>query len=348
MKVKKRKVASTQSAGAKVKPATMDITVQDPEVLALRRLIENRRRITRKISRLPALEARLKIENPGVTLSQMFERLQKRKGVIDKALAKHDGLSRRAKEKRGPAGVRQSSVIMERAPMSLEEILARQQNRVMLDWRDVLKKDCPAVNGRAMPYLARTGSTVAAINDLNHNSSANYIVDQQSYFGGELCYLISAWLDDDASIWRDDDPDSMMWYDNICLYLPNVQCDSRIVASLSVRFSGEIASEADDHNEVSQYVYVAHSDENGNLPPYVTFGDEYQLNTLDLSGEIGLPFGNRFDSEWVTATMSFNAKANTMPMVEVANCTELKAQDGTLRIIGSWEITDLIYSITPL
>lgn len=139
-----------------------------------------------------------------------------------------------------------------------------------------------------------------------------------------------------------------MWYDSVCMFLPTVECDSTVVASFSVRFSGEIRSEADDHNEIRQYVYVAHSDEDGNLPPSVSFGEEYSLNNIDLSGEIGLPFGNRFDSEWVTANMTFNVKSNVMPKVAVANCTQLDAQDGTLEIIGTWRITDIFYSITPI
>jgi hypothetical protein len=238
-------------------------------------------------------------------------------------------------------------VYKELGPLTIEEVLAKQQHRVHTNWRDIIGQSaCPTVNGQATPYLTRVGSTVDALNDLNHNSTADYTVDQQSYWMGELDYLIGVWLNDDASIFRDDNPDSVMWYDNVCIFLPTVECDSTVVASLSMRFSGDIWSEADDHNEIRQYVYVAHSDEYGVLPPYASFGDEYSLNNLDLSGEIGLP-SNSFDSEWITASMSFNVKSGVMPMVAVANCTELEAQDGTLEIIGTWRITDLVYSITP-
>jgi len=95
-------------------------------------------------------------------------------------------------------------------------------------------------------------------------------------------------------------------------------------------------------------VYVAHSDEDGVLPPCVSFGDEYGLNSLDLSGEIGLPMGNRFDSGYVTASLGFRARAGVAPRVAIANCTELAAQDGTLSIVGTWEVTQLSFSIAPV
>lgn len=61
-----------------------------------------------------------------------------------------------------------------------------------------------------------------------------------------------------------------------------------------------------------------------------------------------MPYGNRIDSEWMTATMSFSSKSGTTPVVALANCTELRAQEGTLQIIGTWSVTDLVYSITPV
>jgi hypothetical protein len=344
----KRKVQARQSPLKSAKPVTFDIAVQDPKILELEKLINQRKRITRKIEDLPKLEQRLKIENPGFTLEQLFVRLEEKKIALDKAIAKHDGLSKQKNPGPHIPRVGQIAVLKERAPMTFQEIVERMQALAHTNLGKFLPRTCPTVNGRTTPYLTRIGTTIPDLNDLNHNSSANYIVDQQSYSMGELNYLIGAWLNDDASIWRFDDPDSVMWYDNICLYLPTLECDSIVVASLSMRFSGEIFSEAGDHNEIRQYVYIAHSDEDGNLPPYVSFGEKYSLNNIDLSGEIGLPGGNRFDSDWVRADMSFTAKSNVTPQVAVANCTELFAQDGTLEIIGTWRITDLVYFITPI
>lgn len=63
--------------------------------------------------------------------------------------------------------------------------------RIRTDWRYTLQQSAyPSIDGRTTPYLSRIGSTVPALNDLNHNSSADYIVDQQSYSMGGL--LISS------------------------------------------------------------------------------------------------------------------------------------------------------------
>lgn len=344
----KRKAQPRKSPAKGSKPATFDIKVQDPKRLELEKLINQRKRITRKIRNLPKLEQRLRIEDPDVSLQQLVERLQKRKSDLDKALAKHDGFSKRKRRPSPLSPVRM--MVMERSgPMSIEEVLAGMYHRVAIDWSKYLPS-CPTLNGRAVPVLTRIGTRLEAAVDLNHNSSASYYYIGPSYSNGQLVWNIGAWLNDDASAWRDDDPDTVAWYDNICIYLPMLECDSTVDASLSIRFEGHITSEADDHNEIRQYVYVAHSDENGNLPASLSFGDKYPLNDIDLSGEIGLPEdieGPIIDSDWVTASMSFSAKANVVPTVAVGTCTELSAQDGTLRIGGDWRISDLVYSITP-
>ena len=348
----KRKAQATKSPVQEVKPAILAITVQDHDLLALHKLLRHRKRITRKMRELPKLEPRLKIENPELSLQQLADRLQRDKATTDKAIAEYSSSFER---KRGISSLpkpRAVSFMKESRSMTTAEILHEHTNRMSSYWRDVLSQllqssDCSAVTGRATPFLCGTGYISEDLSDLNHDSSIGYGVDLSTYSMGTLGYVIGAWLNDDASIWRNDNPDTICWYDDVYIQIPPAQCDSIIVASLSFRFSGEIESEADDHNEINQYVYVAHSDENG-IFPCVPPEEGYHLNNLDLSGEIGLPFGNRFDSGWVTAYMSFNVEAGISPMVAVANRTDLCAQDGTLSIIGTWRITDLYYSITPI
>jgi hypothetical protein len=346
----KRKVKARQSPAKAVKRETFDITVENPKLLELEKLINQRKRITRKIRNLPKLEKRLIIESPEVTLQQLFERLQKTKSAIDKAIAKHDGLS---KSKRPPSPLPAvSALVMERVgPMSIEQALAKLHASVATPNPADFRPTCPTVNGSAVPYLTQVGTRLSAVEDLNHNSTANYYVGTSGYSMGRLVWDIAAWLNDDASRWRFDDPDAIGWYDGVCISMPRLECDSTVVASLGLGFGGHIRSEADDHNEIRQYVYVAHSDEDGNLPASVAFGDRYELNAIDLSGEIGLPEdpeGPIIGSGWVTATMSFNTNANATPKVAVATCTELRAQDGTLKIAGDWKISDLVYSMTPI
>jgi hypothetical protein len=328
--------------------ALFDVKVLDEERLELQKLIKQRNRITRKISELPQLEPRIKIENPELTLQQLFERLQRKKTEIDEKIAKYSSSSEQESKTPPLPKPRSFSFREEQYTMSIEEIAENYAARVYPDWRDRFQQsECPMISGTAIPYLTRTGATVSALNDLNHNSSADYVAAQQSWYAG-IRYDIAAWLNDDASIWRDDNPDSFMWYDNICIFLPTAECDSKVYAEVAIKFLGRIDSEADDHNEILQYAYVAHSDENGNLPPYVSFGDKYDLNHIDLSGEIGLPYGNSFGSYWAIAEMSFEVKSGAASKVAIGNCTQLEAQDGTLLITGSWIITNLYYSIRPL
>lgn len=345
----KRKVKERQSPAKAAKREMFDITVENPKLLELEKLINQRKRITRKIRNLPKLEKRLIIESPEVTLQQIFERLQRTKSAVNKAIAKHDGLS---KSKRPPIPLPTvSAVVMERlGPKSIEEVLANLHRSVAANPVD-FRPTCPTVNGSAVPYLTQVGTRLSAVEDLNHNSTANYYVGTSGYSMGRLFWDIAAWLNDDASIWRFDYPDTIGWYDGVCFSMPRLECDSTVVASLGLGFGGHIRSEADDHNEIRQYVYVAHSDEDGNLPASVAFGDRYDLTSIDLSGEIGLPestLGPIISSGWTTAHMSFNVKSNTTPKVAAAICTELRAQDGTLKIAGDWRISDLVYSITPV
>lgn len=255
-----------RTSGAGSDTTTFEIKVVDQARVELRRQIDASKRITRKLRDLPELARRFDIEAPGVSLPQPRDRLLKGKSAANKAIAKHDTLSKR--QIRPLPGRNPSPVIIERAQLSLAEMLARQQQRVTGHWRDWLPPStCPTVNGRAAPFLSRTGATLPGLNSINHDSTAGYLVDQQSDLTGELSYLVAAWRNDDASAWRDDNPDCVFWYENLCIVLPALQCDSTVVASLSIRFTGSITSEADDHNEIRQCLYVAHSDENGILPP---------------------------------------------------------------------------------
>jgi hypothetical protein len=79
----------------------------------------------------------------------------------------------------------------------------------------------------------------------------------------------------------------------------------------------------------------------------VSFGDQYDVIDFDLSGEIGLPGGNRYDSGWYTADMSFNVKSGVMSQIAIATYTELSSQDGVLEILGNWEFQGLDYRIIP-
>ena len=344
------KVKKRRSAEKATRQETFSITVDDPKLLEVEKLINQRKHITRKIRNLPNLKKQFEIENSGVTLKQLSEHLQKEKSAIDKALAKHARLSKSKKTSRLLPAL--STVVMERrGPMSIEELLAKMYPTVYppdpMDFRPF----CQTVNGRAIPELIFTGIKIDALEDLNHNSSAHYYVCRRGYSMGELVWNIAAWLNDDAGIGRFDYPDSYGWTDYAEIYLCGVECDSKIVASIGLRFEGHIASKAKDHNEIRQYVYVDHSDENGNLSANVAFGDKYNLNIIDLSGEIGLPEGSQgpiIDSGWVTANMSFNVKSGIMTTFRVAPCTELIAEDGTLKIVGDWKISDLVYSITPV
>jgi hypothetical protein len=317
----------------------------DPTRLALRKLLRQRKRLTRKIKRLPELEARHRIERPDVTMEELLARLERAKTAADAALAKH---GRRDGEKANRAPKAGSVAFAATEARFTQREILRENLGYLAALLELLQvqADC-TLSGNAAPQLVATGGRVPVLNDLNHNSSAGYQADSQSYLSGQLAYLVAAWLDDDASVWRNDDPDSAMWYDNVCMFLPPAPCDVTVNARFMVRFSGQVRSEADDHNEIRHYVYAAHSDEDGNPPAYVSFGDEYPLTDIDLSGEIGLPLGDRIDSGWVTATMSFPVRAGVTAAVFVANCTELHAQDGTLEIIGTWTISDLTYVMAP-
>ena len=345
----KSKVKTRRSPAKAAKRETFDIRVEDPKFLELEKLINQRKYITRKIRNLPKLEQRLRIENPDVSIQQLVKHLQKKKSAIDKAMAKHGGFSKR---KRPLSPLPQvTTMVMERCgPMSIEEVLAKMYLSVYTTEQRDFKPTCPTVNGRAIPELTDWGTEITAVTDLNRNSSANYYTVRRGYGMGELVWNISAWLNDDAGVGFDD-PDSAGWYDGVCISLSITECESTVVASLGTKFEGFIKSEADDHNEIRQYIYVAYSDEDGNLPTYTSFGDKYDLNYIDLSGNIGLPEGPEgpiFHSGWVTANMSFNVKSNVTPKFEVATCTELRAQDGTLQVVGDWTISDLVYSITPV
>ena len=56
-----------------------------------------------------------------------------------------------------------------------------------------------------------------------------------------------------------------------------------------------------------------------------------------------MPENYEFESEWVCAMMSFPVRRNTGSKIAVANCTELSAQDGTVKIKGRWQVMDLAY-----
>jgi len=136
----KTQVRPRRTSGAGSGTTTFEIKVVDQGRLELRRQIDASKRITRKIRDLPELARRLDIEAPGVSLQQLRDRLLKGKSAANKAIAKHDTLSKR--QIRPLPGRNPSPVIIERAQLSLAEILARQQQRVTGDWRGVSEFLC--------------------------------------------------------------------------------------------------------------------------------------------------------------------------------------------------------------
>lgn len=344
-------------------PIILDLKVQDRDLLALKNMIKERKRITRKLQRLPHLRDRLEIEKPGVTLQELADRLKQKKSTIDKEIAKYNNFSK-AKRSSSPH-IGESIVSVKKFPPDFSQFKEGRhpdfshfkEGKPLSYYMEMIERysflftdqqTCPTLNGTAMLFLSRWGATNDALNSINHHSSANYDVKHVSYFLGKLDYQYDAFLDDDASAWRDDNPDSHNWYDNIYGSLPRPECDSRVVASVEFRSSGRILSEADDHNEIEQTVYIAHSDEDGNLPPYVSFGEEHEVINYDLSGSIGLPGGNRYDSGWFIADMSFNVRSGVRSQIAIAPYTNLSAQDGLLNILGNWEFKGLSYSIVPI
>jgi hypothetical protein len=328
---------------------TFEIKVQNHDLLALRNMIKERKYITRKLQRLPHLRNRLEIENPDVSIQELVDRLIQKKDILDKEILKYNNFSKAKRSSSAQVG--ENFVFVKRAPLGpsldldIDQIMKVREGIEFIYpfWRTT----CPILNGTTMLFLPSWGMTNSDLNSINHNSSADYEVDHVSYFLGELDYEYNAWLNDDASLWRNDNPDRHNWYDHIHAYLPTPECDSRVVASVKFRSSGRILSEADDHNEIEQTVYVAHSDENGILPASVSFGDQFDVIDFDLSGEIGLPGGNNYDSGWYTADMSFNVNSGVMPQIAIAAYTELTAQDGVLEILGNWEFQGLTYRTTP-
>lgn len=330
----KKSTQKTVKKQSKLTAPKIEIHIADKKAARYQDLVDDLSYVTEKIKRLPDLLKRLPIEAPDVQIETIFKRLKKKRHEIKTKLQSYKS----GEEISGSR--KQRLVSFERALISLEEWLRRQQASNVLWPPPYVVNECPSIEGFSPPILSQEGSEITALRDINHNSTYSYGIGATGYDNYTLYYMFLASLNDDAAWWRDDDPDHIGWFDGLCFFMPEALCDCLVRCDFYIKCEGEVMSTADDYNKVKQYIYVAWPDENGNLPPSVSFGSA-ALTINNFSN------GPEFSGS-LNVGVQFKVKRGVSPCFVLANCTELKAQDGELAIKGNWTVSGAHYRMIPL
>jgi hypothetical protein len=282
--------------------------------------------VQRKLSRFNEIAPRLAVEVPDLPADELIKRIKKRKIQLVKEIAAAERKSKK-KQWSGAIPLPYGSGGPWHVPPEFLE-------RVYKPWPEGIMRKCLFFGGYTKPAYLKDQAYRRSW--LNHDSTASYTPDDH-YFDNYATILFRGELNDDASIWRDDNPDWIEWGTESGYYIPAPECDAIVSLEVSIRVISEFTNAADDGGSGFHSVAFAHTDANGNWP-----GDICDVTSIQ---SIMLELGNtgHYDSDWQTFRFSFNVKGGATPGLGMLLVTHLSAQDGKVESLGQWLISQRVY-----
>jgi len=201
------------------------------------------------------------------------------------------------------------------------------------------QKECHQIDGYQTPY----GRGFEQFLDfIKHDSTYGYGVDD-TFFETTGQVVFRQWLDDDASIWRDDTPDSYLFRFSVAWELPASDCAVRVICWIDAHHHIEFTNSTDDGGSFSTRVIMQPSDERGEFSEH--------------GGGFGWPVLGDYDNQWRTGTydgrvgvgVEFFAPQNAILRILLRHDIFLWAQDGLVEALGTIGTynPDSLWTLTP-
>lgn len=305
------------------------VTFQDDP---LRNLLFQLDVVSKRLQRFPELVRRLELERAPITAEKYLIRLRGQKKELIKKILKID--PPRVRERPISAKTLRNPSDSTAWPIPYEEWFYRQflpapqvvgYITVYSPYHKGPKEPvCPVYAGYAEPL--RWGDANVEGCSINHDSTVNFGIDDHPFLETG-CVIVRQELDDDASIWRDDNPDYYIDGFEVVWELPKPACAVTVKCSIDILHHFDFTNGADDGGGFKTSVCMVNSDKNGEFEPVqVSEGIQIQLLNTTNSGT--------YDSRTLLEK-EFRARKRATIRVALGHFLCLWAQDGLVEALGT-------------
>jgi len=195
---------------------------------------------------------------------------------------------------------------------------------------------CRSEQGTLSPSWA--GATTVSGSSIHHGSKASFYLEELNLdrFGVTLGH---AWLNDNAAIWRDDNPDVFVTGYEINWEWPAAPCDMWVLFRVYGKQTGSFVNGADDGGGCKTLLVFAHTDENGDFPKRV----------IDETGTVIFESNSSasFISDYYGCIKAFPINRGAIAQVSMANIVALFAQDGKVSLTAGFHVGELPEDARP-
>jgi len=249
-----RKKSSKTKKDPKGKTRTKKPQFTDSPLVHLRR---NLNVVASRLSRIGDLAGRHTLEKPEISIDAYLSRLRKRKSALIKEV-------KSLSKKQAARGMPERVLPRPRPPLSgIAEVYQRGLLQELAQTKQVPPLDCIGPSGLQAPIAY--GEILFDQTGIFHDSTYSIKLDTKWFeTRGFVKFMVD--LDDDASIWRDDNPDRVKFGFEVYWELPAAPCDCTVECKIGLGGWTEFTNGADDGGEYKTYVALVNTDQDGEWP----------------------------------------------------------------------------------
>ncbi|MDH3469270.1 MAG: hypothetical protein OES26_25880, partial [Gammaproteobacteria bacterium] len=295
-------------------------------------LRRNLRVVAARLRRSSELAGRHALEKPDLSLGAYLARLRKRKAALIKDI--------RARAKKELArGIPDQVLPRPRPPLSgIAELYERSLFHELARTKQLPPLACNPQSGWLMPIAY--GEILYSQPGIHHDSTYSVKFDTKWMEArGHVTYRVE--LNDDASIWRNDDPDWVRYGFEVYWELPEAPCDCTVDCQIELGGRTEFNDGADDGAEYQNWIALANTDQDG----------EWPTGPIDMS-EVGSGFGGGNVGITILTPIVrsryFFIRKGKRAQVALGFVGALSAQDGLAELIGQLGVHRVGLSTTDI
>lgn len=290
--------------------------------------------VANRLRRIGESSRRMEWDKPPISLGDYIARLRSRKQQLSRTILDAE----RTRPKTGrPGPLFQARPTRTMAPLPIDggrrfELSGRELQVASESWRE-LAGECRTYEGRVAPVTWwAEDSKKYVTHDSECGAYVQYGYPDETFFRGTGYMEIYQHLYDDASIWRDDTPDSYRVDFAVGWELPRPNCDALITCTIDVVHHVNFTNGADDGGYFATTVSLVHSDEEGQFGTYCLF--DIQSVLLGSLGGENVASGRYDSGPQSPIQIRFRLPKNSKPRVCLGHHFFLSAQDGLVSLVG--------------